>query len=61
MNKLSGDIYDEFVWWTFKKLGIYIGMFMTPSWRTDTTDFPCCVIAPCEAKGALGVNCSAYK
>ena len=36
MNKLSGDIYYEFVRWTFKKLGIYIGIFMTPSWRTGT-------------------------
>ena len=36
MNKLY-----EFVRWKFKKLGIYIGMFMTPSSRTDTTAFPC--------------------
>ena len=41
MNKLSSDTYYEFVRWTFKKLGINIGMFITPSWRTDTTDFSC--------------------
>ena len=41
MNKLYGDIYYEFVRWKFEKLGIYIGMFMIPSWRTDTTAFPC--------------------
>ena len=41
MNKLSGDIYYKFVQWKFKKLGTYIGIFMTPSWRTDTTAFPC--------------------
>ena len=41
MNKLSADIYYKFVRWKCQKLGIYIGMLMTPSWRTVTTAFSC--------------------
>ena len=40
MNKLYVDVYHEIVRWKFKKLGIYIEMFMTPGRRTDTTAFP---------------------